>query len=87
MVDFPLAERPVSQMVKPCWRRREARSLAETSEAWKGYVAAEGGRLVGRLRLMSCLTHVAMEGFSGWDDLLEDERKQRGLGEKSTSLV
>ena len=32
----------------------------------EGYVAVEGGRLVGRRRLMSCLTHVAMVGFSAW---------------------
>ena len=35
MVDLPEAERPVSHIVRPCWRRREARMDEVTLEAWK----------------------------------------------------
>ena len=34
MVDLPEAERPVSQIVRPCWRRREDRSAEVTVEGW-----------------------------------------------------
>lgn len=34
MVDLPLAERPVSHIVRPDWWRREERIVGVTGEAW-----------------------------------------------------
>lgn len=34
MVDLPEAERPVSQIVRPCWWRREDRSERVSAAAW-----------------------------------------------------
>jgi hypothetical protein len=34
MVDFPEAERPVSQIVRPCWFWREERSARVRAAAW-----------------------------------------------------
>lgn len=35
MVDLPEAERPVSQIVRPCWLRRVVRSVLVRAGAWK----------------------------------------------------
>ena len=35
MVDFPEAERPVSHIVRPCWRRREERMGGVRGLGWK----------------------------------------------------
>jgi hypothetical protein len=35
MVDLPDAERPVSHIVRPCWRRREERIVGVRGLGWK----------------------------------------------------